>query len=97
MSANYNVKNWWYSGQLTNISGVAVPIANTNDLANGIVVLAPSGNLGTLFIGPSGVTVNNGFPLTPNAGTRVPVSSPQFIWAIADSGYTGLSLSWYGN
>lgn len=92
MSANYNLKPWFFSGHVT-ISGTPNFIPDNSDLSNGVVVLNPSGSLDSIFIGPSG---GQYFQLSPSAGTRIPVSTPSLIWAyVGNSGI--VDLQWYGN
>ena len=92
---NYNVRNLLYTGQLSNISGVPVQFPN-NELLNGGIVVAWSGNVGDIFVGPTGVTSSNGFILSANAGSRFPVDNLSLLWVVGNSG-TSSSLSWYGN
>lgn len=65
-------------------------------LINNLTILANSGSTGPIYIGGSGMTVNNSFQLNVNAGISLAVDNANLIFCVTQSGYTG-KLNWIGN
>ena len=86
-------RNAWYTGLVTNVSGTPVQINDNTELFEGITVVAPSSNLGTIFIGNSG---GQFFPLTPNAGCTLHIDKPSLVYCVSESGFVQ-NLAWYGS
>ena len=81
-----------YSGQQTvTISAVALP---SQALVNGIVITAPSGNTGTVYVGPAGVTTGNGYKLAPGSSISYAVTNVSAIYIIGTAADT---VSFTGN
>jgi hypothetical protein len=93
--ANFNTGHNIYNGQLA-LSGVAVQLTDTNELRYGLNIIAYSGNPGDIFIGNSGVTINNGFPLNKGFSLWIQADSAADVWAVANKGGVISTISWLG-
>ena len=86
--ANRNVYNTIYSGT-KQISTSAQKISSTSIQARqGVTVLASSGNVGSIYVGNSGVTAtggNEGFPLKGNLGVTLPIDDVSNIWVVGQN------------
>ncbi len=78
--------------QTATASAVALP---GNVLKNGVIVQALSTNTGTIYVGGSGVTAGNGYPLA--AGQQVPlnVANTNLIYMLGTN--TSDKIAWIGN
>jgi hypothetical protein len=56
--------------------------AGVGRCSGGVIVKAPSTNTATVFIGGSGVTAANGFPLAPGDSCSLNVDDPSRIFGI---------------
>ena len=65
--------------QLTTTGAVALA---SNALVNGVVIKALSTNVATLYLGPSGVTTGNGYPLDPGEAISYGATNLNAIYLI---------------
>lgn len=70
-----------------------IPASGSVRLANAVAsrsfaIAAPSGNSGTVYLGPSGVTSSTGFPLAPGSNVTIDGSGLDDLWAIGTNGDT---------
>jgi hypothetical protein len=77
-----------YSGQIA-LTATAAPISggtwnpsSPTTLVNGLVIKAPASNTGTVYIGSSGVTSANGYPLSPGEAVSYGPTSAANIYAL---------------
>ena len=92
---NIHTVNRIYSGTVSGIQYQPVQFPNI-ELINNITVVAPSSNLSIVYIGASGLTVANSFPLVTNAGISLSLDQASILWCISPSGYNN-SISYIGN
>lgn len=52
---------------------------------DGVLVQAPSVNTASVYVGPSGVTIQNGIEITPGAAVFLPITDPAAIYVISTS------------
>lgn len=80
---NIHTASRLYNGTATNTSSVtAIELGSSQVLRFGVTVLALSSNAQTIYIGNSGVTTSNGFPLAAGAGLEVPVDNLNKIYIV---------------
>lgn len=86
---NYNKKS--------SIGTTAVQLTTTSTkLKNSIMLLAPSANTGTVYVGTSsGVTSADGFPLSAGAAIALEVDNANKIWLIGST--SNQVISWIGS
>lgn len=72
-------------GQNTDIDSGANEqiVVASNPASNGVLVKAPIANTGTIYIGGSGVTTGNGYPLDPGENITIEIDNANKIYAIA--------------
>ena len=56
------------------------------DGAETVLLKAPSTNVGTVYLGPTGVLATNGFPLAPGESIAIDASELSAIFAIGTAG-----------
>ena len=71
-----------YSGQQTS-TGVAVAIAASTPLVEGVIVQALSLNVDSVYVGPAGVTSATGFELQPGQAMSYAVDNLDLIYVIS--------------
>ena len=94
--ANLFTRHNIFHGQVTGISGLPIQIPDYNDLYEGVTVVSYSGSTSTVFVGGSGVTIQNGFHLDASTGVTFHVSTPSVLWLVSTSGSNN-AVSWYGS
>lgn len=78
-----NVGSRLYNNVVTNTSSAtAVQLNSNQELKFGVTVLAASANAQTIYIGNSGVTTSNGFPLAAGAGIELAVNNLNKIYFV---------------
>jgi hypothetical protein len=65
-------------------------------LSNNVVVQALPGNVGNVFVGGVGLTINNGYPLQPGQPMGFVTNNTNNVYIILDTGATG-GVAWVGN
>ncbi|AMS02859.1 hypothetical protein BJD57_gp27 [Gordonia phage Vivi2] len=84
-------KNLIHGQQAVTTTAAALP---SNLLVNGVRV-RNGGTTEVVYIGKSGVTTANGYPLAPGESVHVPVDNTNLVFVIA--GATGSTISYLGN
>jgi hypothetical protein len=74
-------------------AGTRVQLATNT--AKSIVVKALVGNTGTIYVGGSGVSAANGFPLAPGDTVSLDISNTNVVWL--DSSINAQSAAWMAN
>ncbi len=83
-------------GQLGSIGATALQIQSAaTKLNTGLTIKALSTNTHIIYIGDSGVTTSNGFPLSAGNTVNVPVIDASTIYAV--SAGTGDALAYIGS
>lgn len=72
-------------------SGVATVLGTDQRVRFGITVLSLSTNTQTIYVGNSGVTSSNGFPLAAGAAIDLPVDNVNKIYTIGSG-----TIAWIG-
>lgn len=80
-------------------TGTAVPLTSTATLANGVVVVAPSSNAATIYVGGAtvantGAGTGNGIAIEPGRSLSVQITSPSLLYI---NGVAGDWVSYAGN
>lgn len=76
-----NVGSRLINGVKTNTGSVtAVQLNSNQELKFGVVVYAPAANAETLYVGNSGVTTSNGFPLLAGAAIELAIDNLSKIY-----------------
>jgi len=77
--------------KLVTTAGTAVALASTTTLVTGLVqIIARAGNVGLVYIGGSGVTAANGYPLSAEDELAVVVSDPSTLYVNAANNGDGV-------
>jgi hypothetical protein len=76
------------------VTETAEPLT-ANASTAGFSVVALPGNTATVYVGPSGVTTANGYPLSAGQSVRFAVANTDLIYVV--SGSTGQSVAVTGN
>jgi hypothetical protein len=66
-----------------------------DNITKGVSIKAAVSNTGIIYIGSSGVTAENGFPLAAGDTLNMDISNTSAVWI--DSSVDGESVSWIGN
>lgn len=75
--------------EVTVATGTATAITGTSSDAREVLITAPLTNSEDVYLGPDGVTVDNGTPLSPGDRLPLAIDDPAKIFAIAvNSGQT---------
>ena len=74
-------------------AGTRVQIATNN--AKSITVKATVANTGIIYVGNSGVTSSNGFPLASGDTVSIDISNTYVVWV--DSSVSGETCRWISN
>lgn len=82
---NINTVNRFYSGHISGINDTVQRLPNV-EIINSYTVIAPSSNVGPIFLGPVGVSVQTGFPLYPSAGISFNTDNLNYLNIIGTSG-----------
>ena len=91
---NLNNQRYIYASSVAiNYIPVQLP---TLALSRNVTVLAASGSLAPVYIGPSGMNWLTGFQLGVGTGITVEIDNLNYLWAVCQSGYTG-DLRYIGN
>lgn len=78
-----NVGSRLYNNVVTNTSSVTpVQLSSNQELKFGVTVLAVAANAQTIYVGNSGVTTSNGFPLAAGAGMTLAVDNLSKIYFV---------------
>jgi hypothetical protein len=78
-----NVGSRLYNGWLSPTSSVtAIQLGSSQALHFGVTVLAKSTNTGVIYVGNSGVTTSNGFPLAAGAGLDLAINNLDKIYIV---------------
>jgi len=87
-----NVGSRLYSNAVSNTSSVTPVQLNSNqELKFGVTVLALSTNSATVYVGNSGVTTSNGFPLAAGAGIQLAIDNLSKVYIVGSG-----SVRWIG-
>lgn len=65
---------------------VAAEVVANQAATRRVLVIAPTSNADTVYVGPSGVTTANGFPLAPGDSYEAPVDNANRIYCISATG-----------
>ena len=80
-----------YSGQQAATgSAAALP---SYALSNGIVITAKSANSGTIYVGPSGVTISTGYPLAAGQSISYAVTNLSAISILGSASGDGVAFT----
>lgn len=93
ISSDQAVQSSISSGQAT--IGTSATQLTSIVLKQGVVVKASSSNIGTVYLGTSGVTTSTGFELGAGESVTLPITNTNLIYAIANT--TGQIISFIGN
>ncbi len=75
-----------YNAEKASIGTSAVALSSSTQLlCSNICIKALAGNTGTVFVGASGVTTANGFPLYPGDSVTIEAKRPSYVYVIASA------------